>query len=340
MTHQRTLIIAEAGVNHNGDRALARKLIDVAAEAGADIVKFQTFKAEKIIAANAPKAEYQQRTTGAAESQLEMVRALELDEEDHDALIAHCAKRGIAFLSTPFDHDSIALLKGKGITIGKVPSGEITNKPYLEAMAKAFPRLIVSTGMCTLDEVRAALDVLIAAGAVKERITLLHCNTEYPTPMADVHLNAMRTMRDAFAVAIGYSDHTLGIEVPIAAVALGATVIEKHITLDRTMPGPDHRASLEPDELKTMVAAIRNVEAALGTPVKQPSPSETKNMAIARKSIHMARAVAKGTVLTSGDLIMLRPGDGLSPMRIDEVVGKSAAHDLARGVKLQASDLE
>lgn len=339
MKHPRTLIIAEAGVNHNGDRALAKQLIDVAAEAGADIVKFQTFKAEKIIAADAPKAEYQQRTTGAADSQLEMVRALELDEEDHDALIAHCAQRSIAFLSTPFDHESIALLKSKGITIGKVPSGEVTNKPYLEAMARAFPRLIMSTGMCTLDEVGAALDVLLAAGADKKNITLLHCNTEYPTPMGDVHLSAMRTMREAFGTAVGYSDHTLGIEVPIAAVALGATVIEKHITLDRTMTGPDHRASLEPGELKAMVLAIRNIEMALGSDAKQPSPSERKNIAIARKSIHLSRAVVKSTVLTPDDLIMLRPGDGLSPMRIAEVVGKRATSDLPAGTKLGDKDI-
>lgn len=340
MTQPRTLIIAEAGVNHNGNMALAKRLIDAAAEAEADLVKFQTFKAERIIAANAPKADYQQRNTGVAESQLEMVRALELDEADHDALIAYCATRGIGFLSTPFDHESIALLQRKGITIGKIPSGEITNKPYLEVMARAFPQLIMSTGMCTLDDVKAALNVLFAAGADKERITLLHCNTEYPTPMADVHLRAMRTMEEAFGLSVGYSDHTLGIEVPIAAVALGATVIEKHITLDRTMHGPDHRASLEPDELKAMVRAIRNIEAAQGHPTKQPSPSETKNIAIARKSIHLSRAIAKGTVISADDLIMLRPGDGFSPMRIDEVAGKRASRDMARGTKLQARDLQ
>ncbi|MEO8068081.1 MAG: N-acetylneuraminate synthase [Flavobacteriales bacterium] len=339
MNRQRTLIIAEAGVNHNGDLALAKKLIDVAAEAGADTVKFQTFKADKIISANAPKADYQQQTTGAGESQLDMVRRLELSEADHDVLIAHCASRGIAFLSTPFDHESIALLKRKGIVIGKVPSGEITNKPYLQAMAAAFPRLILSTGMCTLDDVSAALDVLVDAGAERGAITLLHCNTEYPTPMADVNLGAMGTMGEAFHVPVGYSDHTLGIEVPIAAVALGATVIEKHITLDRTMAGPDHRASLEPSELKAMVSAIRNIEAALGSAEKIPSPSEVKNKAIARKSIHVARPLAKGAIITAADLIMLRPGDGLSPMGIDDVIGKHAARDLSTGTKLSASDI-
>ncbi|MBS1583353.1 MAG: N-acetylneuraminate synthase [Bacteroidetes bacterium] len=336
---ERTLIIAEAGVNHNGDLDLARRLIDVAANAGADIVKFQTFKAEKIISAAAPKAAYQQQATGASESQLEMVRKLELSEADHDVLMAHCQERGIAFLSTPFDPDSIELLRRKGITIGKVPSGEITNKPYLTAMARAFPRLIVSTGMCTLDEVRAALDVLLAAGADRSAITLLHCNTEYPTPMADVDLRAMRTMADAFGLPVGYSDHTLGIEVPIAAVALGAVVIEKHITLDPAMPGPDHRASLPPEGLEAMVRGIRNIEAALGDGIKRPSPSEAKNIAIARKSIHLARHVARGTAITAQDLIMLRPGDGLSPMHVDDVIGRRAARDLAAGIKLRSDDL-
>ncbi|MBK9194054.1 MAG: N-acetylneuraminate synthase [Flavobacteriales bacterium] len=336
----RTTIIAEAGVNHNGDLSLAKRLIDVAAEAGADIVKFQSFKAEFNIAADAPKAAYQERNTGSAESQLEMVRSLELSEADHDALIAHCAVRGIAFLSTPFDAESIALLKRKGITIGKIPSGEITNKPHLQAMARAFPHLIISTGMCTLAEVRAALDVLLHTGADKQRITLLHCNTEYPTPMADVNLRAMGSMREAFGLPVGYSDHTLGIEVPIAAVALGATIIEKHITLDRSMPGPDHRASLEPAELKAMVQAIRNIEAALGTADKQPSPSETKNIAIARKSIHISRPVAKGEQIAADDLIMLRPGDGIPPMRIDEVIGMRTTRDLSKGTKLQEQDLQ
>lgn len=336
---ERTLIIAEAGVNHNGDLDLAKRLIDVAADAGADIVKFQTFKAEKIISAAAPKAMYQQQATGVVESQLEMVRKLELSEADHDALMAHCRDRGIAFLSTPFDADSIDLLRRKGIAVGKVPSGEITNKPYLTAMARAFPRLIVSTGMCTLDEVRAALDVLLAAGADRSAITLLHCNTEYPTPMADVDLRAMRTMADAFGLPVGYSDHTLGIEVPIAAVALGAVVIEKHITLDPAMPGPDHRASLPPEELKAMVRGIRNIEAALGDGIKRPSPSEAKNIAIARKSIHLARGVAHGAAITAQDLIMLRPGDGLSPMQVEEVIGRTAARDLAAGTKLRNDDL-
>lgn len=339
MSEQHVLIIAEAGVNHNGDMDMAKRLIDAAADAGADIVKFQTFKADRIIAAHAPKAAYQERATGNSESQLDMVRKLELTDDQHDELIAHSRARGIRFLSTPFDQESIALLRSKGITIGKVPSGEVTNKPYLQAMALAFPRLIMSTGMCTLDEVAAALDVLLQAGAQRTNITLLHCNTEYPTPMTDVHLRAMGTLHQAFGAAVGYSDHTLGIEVPIAAVALGASVIEKHITLHRALPGPDHKASLEPDELKAMVSAIRNVERALGSGTKAPSPSEHKNIAIARKSIHLARAVESGAVLAMDDLIMLRPGTGITPMRIDDVVGKRAARDLPLGIMLKMDDL-
>jgi len=337
---QPVLIIAEAGVNHNGDMDMARRLIDVAASAGADVVKFQTFRSDRIIASNAPKAAYQERTTGKAESQLDMVRKLELSAADHELLRAHAQLKGIRFLSTPFDPESIVLLQGMGITVGKIPSGEVTNKPYLEDMARAFPELILSTGMCTVDEVRAALEVMEHAGAERERITLLHCNTEYPTPMPDVHLRAMRTLGEIFGTRIGYSDHTLGIEVPIAAVALGAEVIEKHITLDRTLPGPDHRASLEPDELTAMVKAIRNIEQALGSTTKEPSPSELPNRAIARKSIHLRRALNNGHIIDRGDLIMLRPGDAISPMRIDEVVGKKVQRDLPEGHKLGEADLQ
>lgn len=336
---QPVLIIAEAGVNHNGDLDKARRLIEVAAQAGADVVKFQTFRSDRIIAANAPKAAYQERTTGNSESQLDMVRKLELSAADHELLRDHAERNGIRFLSTPFDPESIVLLQGIGITVGKIPSGEVTNKPYLEDMARAFPELILSTGMCTVEEVREAINVLEQAGAMRERITLLHCNTEYPTPMHDVHLRAMRTLGEIFGTRIGYSDHTLGIEVPIAAVALGAMVIEKHITLDRTLPGPDHRASLEPAELTAMVKAIRNIERALGSATKEPSPSELPNRAIARKSIHLRQALTGGHVIGIEDLIMLRPGDGISPMRIDVVVGRRIQRDVPEGHKLSEVDL-
>lgn len=339
MRPSRTLIIAEAGVNHNGSLETACRLVEAAAQAGADVVKFQTFRADRLVAPGAPKADYQQRTTGADESQLDMVRRLELTPDDHRALLAHCAQNGIAFLSTPFDLESIDLLRGLGIGTGKVPSGEITNKPYLQAMARVFERLIISTGMCTLQDVRDALDVVLQAGASRERITLLHCNTEYPTPMADVNLRAMQTLADEFGTEVGYSDHTEGIEVPIAAVALGARVIEKHITLDRNMPGPDHRASIEPDELKAMVRAIRNIELALGSARKEPSPSEQRNMDIARRSIHLARAVPSGRQLTADDLVMLRPGSGISPMRLDDVLGRTVRHDLPAGHLLRPTDM-
>ena len=333
------LIIAEAGVNHNGQLDLALKLVDVAAKAGADVVKFQTFRPELNIAANAPKATYQEQTTGSAESQLDMVRRLELSPDAHQQLQSYASDRGIRFLSTPFDLVSIALLHGMGIDLGKIPSGEVTNLPYLQAMARAFPELIMSTGMCTLEEVGAALSVLEKAGAHRERITLLHCNTEYPTPMRDVHLRAMQTLAQTFGTRVGYSDHTLGIEVPIAAVALGAVVIEKHITLDRGLPGPDHRASLEPAELTAMVRSIRNIEQALGSPIKEPSPSELPNRAIARKSIHLKTPTPAGRAITSDDLIMLRPGDGISPMQLDQVIGRSLKSDLPAGHKLSPADL-
>jgi N,N'-diacetyllegionaminate synthase len=324
----RTLIIAEAGVNHNGSMDLAKKLIDAAVNAGVDIVKFQTFKAEKIASKKAGKAEYQKQTTGESESQLAMLKKLELGEEDHDELIAYCAAKNITFLSTPFDRESIDLLKAKGITIGKVPSGEITNLPYLEAMAKAFEKIILSTGMALMEEVKAAVEVLLKAGTLKKNLTVLHCNTEYPTPMRDVNLKAMHYIKDELDLNIGYSDHTLGIEVPIAAVALGATIIEKHFTLDRTMEGPDHRASLEPQELKAMVAAIRNVELAIeGSGVKEPSASEIKNIAIARKSIVAARPIRKGEILSEDKLAVKRPGTGISPMMWYQVRGTEAVKD-------------
>lgn len=336
---EHVLIIAEAGVNHNGDLQTAKKLIETAAAAGADVVKFQTFRADHIISSDAPKAQYQQRTTGSGESQLEMVRKLELSPADHVFLKEYAENAGISFLSTPFDLDSIALLQSMGIMIGKIPSGEVTNLPYLQAMARAFPEIILSTGMCTLDEIGDAMAVLQDAGASRNNITVLHCNTEYPTPMCDVHLNAMQTLKSSFGTRVGYSDHTLGIEVPIAAVALGAVVIEKHITLNRSLPGPDHRASLEPVEFAAMVRAIRNVEQALGRTQKEPSPSELPNRRVARKSIHLRHSMSAGQTLLADDLIMLRPGDGISPMRLNNVISRRLSRDLPKGHKLREEDL-
>lgn len=325
----RTLVIAEAGVNHNGNIALAKRLVEVAAESGADYVKFQTFKAKELVNEKAEKADYQKENTPerAAESQLEMLKKLELSEADHLDLINYCRQKDIKFLSTAFDVESIELLKSFGIKLGKVPSGEITNLPYLEKMAASFEQIIMSTGMADADEIKAALDVLIKNGADKNRMTILHCNTEYPTPMRDVNLRAMLTIRDDFGVNIGYSDHTLGIEIPVAAVALGARVIEKHFTLDRTMEGPDHRASLEPSELKEMVESIRNVETALGSGIKKPSASEQKNISVARRSIVAASRIKKDEVFSNENLTAKRPGGGLSPMLWYEVVGQKAPKD-------------
>lgn len=323
----KTLIIAEAGVNHNGDLALARQLINVAAEAGADLVKFQTFSADRLVTTHARKADYQTQTTDAGESQHAMIRRLELTRDMHEALIAHCKTRGIQFFSTGFDPESIDLLVELGLSYFKIPSGEIINLPYLRHVGGYGKPVILSTGMATLGEIEAALEVLEQAGTLRDRITVLHCNTEYPTPMADVNLRAMLTIRDAFDVAVGYSDHTAGIEVAVAAVALGATIIEKHFTLDRNLPGPDHKASLEPDELKAMVAAIRNIEQALGDGIKRPSVSEAKNKPITRKSLVAACAIRAGEVFSENNLIAKRPGTGLSPMRWDEVLGRQARRD-------------
>jgi N,N'-diacetyllegionaminate synthase len=321
------IIIAEAGVNHNGSIKLAKKLIDVAAEAGADFVKFQTFKAETLVTQSAEKAEYQKRLTGADETQFEMIKNLELDRAAHEELIDYCKTKDIKFLSTAFDHDSIELLAKLDIPLYKIPSGEITNLPYLRHIGKMEKPIIMSTGMSTLDEVHNALNILIESGAEKEQITILHCNTEYPTPMEDVNLKAMLTIRDKLGVKIGYSDHTLGIEVAISAVAMGATVIEKHFTLDRNMPGPDHAASLEPEELKAMVTAIRNIEKAMGGGEKKPSSSETKNIAVARKSIVAKMSIKKGELFTEENLTVKRPGTGISPMEWDVVIGKAASSD-------------
>ncbi|MDT8338776.1 MAG: N-acetylneuraminate synthase [Sulfurimonas sp.] len=323
----KVFIIAEAGVNHNGSVELAKKLIDAAVEAGADAVKFQTFKAEKLVSKNAAKAEYQKQTTDKTESQFDMIKKLELDEATHHELMSYCKSKNIMFLSTPFDHDSIELLNTLGLEIFKIPSGEITNLPYLRQIGKLSKKVILSTGMADIGEIEDALDVLIKAGTKKENITVLHANTMYPTPMEDVNLKAMVTIGKTFDVSYGYSDHTLGIEVDIAAVALGASCIEKHFTLDKTMEGPDHKASLEPDELKAMVKAIRNIELALGSSVKKPSKSEIPNMQIARKSIVAACEIKKGELLSEDKLAIKRPGNGISPMRWDEIVGTIATKD-------------
>ena len=320
-------IIAEAGVNHNGSIKLAYKLIDVASASGADAVKFQTFKADNLLSKNAQKADYQKETTDVSESQFDMIKKFELDEKAHKELIAYCQEKGIMFLSTPFDHDSIDMLNNLGLEIFKIPSGEITNLPYLRHIGSLNKQVVLSTGMSNLEEVRAALNILINAGSSKENITVLHANTMYPTPMEDVNLNAMLTIHKEFDVDVGYSDHTLGIEVDIAAVAMGATCIEKHFTLDKTMDGPDHKASLEPEELKAMVSAIRNIEKALGGGEKKPSPSESVNIKAVRKSIVANENIKKGDLLTNENIAAKRPGDGISPMQWDEVIGMAASKD-------------
>lgn len=324
----RVFIIAEAGVNHNGSIELAKQLIDVAAEAGVDAVKFQTFKAEKLVSKNAQKADYQKENmSDSDDSQFNMLKKLELDLDTHNELISYCNSKNIMFLSTPFDHDSIDMLNELQLPIFKIPSGEITNLTYLRHIGSLQKEVILSTGMADMGEIEDALDVLLKAGTSKEKITILHANTMYPTPMEDVNLNAMVTIGNAFDIAYGYSDHTLGIEVDIAAVAMGASCIEKHFTLDKDMEGPDHKASLEPDELKAMVKSIRNVELALGNRVKKPSPSEKQNMIAARKSIIANCAIKKGEKLSEDNLAIKRPGNGISPMRWDEIVGSIAQKD-------------
>ena len=324
----KVFIIAEAGVNHNGSIELAKKLIDIAVEAKVDAVKFQTFKASNLVSKNAQKADYQKNNMNDADdSQFNMLKKLELDIDTHKELIAYCNSKNIMFLSTPFDHDSIELLNDLGLEIFKIPSGEITNLPYLRHIGKLNKKVILSTGMADIGEIEDALDVLYKAGTKKENITVLHANTMYPTPMEDVNLRAMITIGNTFDVAYGYSDHTLGIEIPTAAVAMGASCIEKHFTLDCTMEGPDHKASLEPHELKAMVEAIRNIELALGSSIKKPSKSETPNINIARKSIVAKCDIKKGQTLTENNLTIKRPGNGINPMRWDEVVGTVASKD-------------
>lgn len=323
------IVIAEAGVNHNGDLQMAHRLIDVAADAGADYVKFQTFRADQVVTQDAAKALYQTKRTGDAESQLDMLRRLELTHCDHMELIEHCQSAGIKFFSTAFDDDSLAMLSTMDLDLIKIPSGEITNLPYLRRIGRLQRPVILSTGMSTLGEIEAAIAVLERAGSVREHVTVLHCNTQYPTPMQDVNLRAMLTIRDALKVQVGYSDHTLGIEIPIAAVALGARVIEKHFTIDRTLPGPDHAASLEPAELKSMLSAVRNVQQAMGDGIKRPSPSESPNVSVARRSIVAATAIRRGDRFTEANLAAKRPGTGLSPMRWDEVLGRQSPRAFA-----------
>lgn len=325
---KRTIIIAEAGVNHNGNLATAMKLVDVAAYAGVDYVKFQTFNSKKLVARNASLAEYQKRNIGnGTESQYNMLSNLELSKKDHYQLIDYCQKKGIKFLSTAFDLESVEFLRSLDLDYWKIPSGEITNYPYLRMIAGYKGKVIMSTGMSSIPEIREAISVLTKFGVDKSDISLLHCNTEYPTPMCDVNLKAMEQMRINFGMPVGYSDHTKGIEVPVAAVALGAEIIEKHFTLDRTMPGPDHAASLEPKELKDMVRSIRNIEKALGTGKKDVSESERRNIEVARKSIVASKYISKGDIFSEDNLSSKRPGSGISPMKWNEVIGQKAIRD-------------
>lgn len=323
----KVFIIAEAGVNHNGSIELAKKLIDVAVEAGVNAVKFQTFKTENLVSKDAAKAEYQKETTDAGESQFDMIKKLELDMDTHKELISYCNSKDIMFLSTPFDLDSIDLLNDLGLEIFKIPSGEITNLPYLRKIGSLNKRVILSTGMADIGEIEDALDVLFESGTKKDDITILHANTMYPTPMEDVNLKAMVTIGNTFDCKYGYSDHTQGIEVDIAAVALGAVCIEKHFTLDNKMEGPDHKASLEPDELISMVKGIRNIELALGSGIKKPSNSEKPNMVVARKSIVAKTSIKEGDTFSEDNLTIKRPGSGISPMLWDNIIGNSAKKD-------------
>jgi N,N'-diacetyllegionaminate synthase len=326
---QKVIIIAEAGVNHNGIIDNALKLVDVAAEAGVDYVKFQTFKAEKLVSKLARKAEYQERNTNSVgESQLDMLKQLELSVEDHERIIEYCKFKKINFFSTAFDLESLEYLSTIGLDMVKIPSGEITNLPYLRSAATLFKKVIISTGMATLEEIRTSVEVFLNAGLSIDDVTILHCNTEYPTPMIDVNLLAMLHIKKEFGTAVGYSDHTLGIEVPIAAVALGATMIEKHFTLDVAMEGPDHKASLMPSQLKEMVSCIRNIEQTLsGSGIKEPSSSEIKNTVVARKSIVAKCVIKKGETFSTENLTVKRPGTGISPMKWDTVIGQIATRD-------------
>ncbi|MBD78431.1 MAG: N-acetylneuraminate synthase [Crocinitomicaceae bacterium] len=336
----KTLIIAEAGVNFNGDLEIAKQLIDVAADAGADIVKFQTFKAKNLVSKTAKKADYQITNTKNDDSQFSMLKKLELPHDAHSILRDYCSQKGIQFLSTPFDAESLNFLMEFGMDTIKVPSGEITNLPLLKLVASYNKNVIMSSGMANLQEIKDAVKVLVENGTQKENITLLHCNTEYPTPYEDVNLRAMQTIANETGLKVGYSDHTLGIEIPIAAVAMGAQVIEKHFTLSREMDGPDHLASLEPEELKAMVRSIRNIESGFGSTEKVASASEQKNIAIARKSIHYRADMQKGHILREGDLVMKRPGDGISPMLYENYIGKELLRDVQEDEQLTNMDFK
>ena len=321
------IVIAEAGVNHNGDLDLAKRLIEIAAAAGADYVKFQTFNAERIVTQDASKAEYQNRTTDSLESQFNMLKKLELTPEMHIDLIDHCAKKSIKFLSTGFDIESVEMLVNLGQRLIKIPSGEITNYPYLRYVGSLQLPIILSTGMSTLKEIGEALDVLESSGSARSRITILHCTTEYPAPISEVNLRAIETIRSTFGVPVGYSDHTEGIDVSIGAVALGATVIEKHFTTSRSLPGPDHRASLEPDELAALISALRKMEVALGDGVKAPTASELGNIQVARRSIVARTSIRSGDFFSETNLTTKRPGSGISPMQWNKMVGKKSLRD-------------
>lgn len=320
----RTLIIAEVGVNHNGDLGLAKQLIEVAANAGADLVKFQTFNANRQVTSYANKAEYQTKSTDINESQYEMLRRLELTEAMHHELISHCSKLNLGFFSTGFDIESVDFLVSLGQDLFKVPSGEITNLPYLRHIGELHKKVIISTGMSTLADIEAAIYALEKAGTPRQNMTVLHCTTEYPAAMSEVNLRAMQNIHSAFGVAVGYSDHTPGIEVAIAAVAMGAAVIEKHFTLDRNLPGPDHKASIEPEELKAMVSAIRNIEIAFGDGIKRPTSNEDRNKLIARKSLVASRSIQAGEIFSAMNITAKRPGTGISPMRWEEIIGRPA----------------
>jgi N,N'-diacetyllegionaminate synthase len=337
----RTVIIAEAGVNHNGDSKLAREMVSVAGSAGADYIKFQAFKAGSLASNQAGMAEYQKKNaTAAGTRQIDMLRNLELDYDTFQSLAGFCKEKSIGFMSSAFDLESIELVASLKPDYYKIPSGEITNLPYLEKTGALNGRVILSTGMSETREIAEALQVLVKSGTRKENITLLHCNTEYPTPFRDVNLRAMLTLKEQFNLPVGYSDHTTGITVPVAAVALGASIIEKHFTLDKDLPGPDHRASLDPDELKRMISAVREAELALGSHEKKPSPSEKKNLAIVRKSIHARHSIRAGTILSEDDLVMKRPGHGISPMKMNEIIGKKTKTALEQDQMLQWDDLE
>ena len=336
----KVFIIAEAGVNHNGSIKLAKELVEIAKVAGADAVKFQTFKAENVVTKTAQKASYQIKSSSDNESQFEMIKKLELSEDEHKELFNYCKLLNIEFMSTPFDMGSIDFLSNLGIKKIKIPSGEITNLPYLIKIAKLGLPTIMSTGMSNIDEIEASLNILLEYGLPKNKITILHCNTQYPTPFEDVNLNAMKTIKDTFNVNVGYSDHTLGSEVSISAVAMGASIIEKHFTISKKMKGPDHLASMEPSELMTMVRAIRNIELALGSNSKELTTSEAENLQIARRSLHISKNMKKGEVIKEHDLSIKRPGNGISPMFLYKVIGKILTNDIEEDHLLTWEDLD